>query len=412
MQLVLHAPFGSRVNRAWGLALRKRFCRQFNFELQAAATEDARAALTRSAALVPAGDRLPLPPAGDGARHPGPGAARRPDVRHPLALERHDRAGPAAESAADARCRRSSSGWRRRTSSPPPSPTPPPVWRTSRAIVRSPIIPLVRQTIDDCLHEVMDLDGLIAMLHRIQAGEIRCVARDLPEPSPLAHEILNARPYAFPRRRTARGATHPGGVHAPCVRARLRRRSRRARSGEPSSGCGTRSGPRCARRRAARRPAHLRLPDPGGNCGGRVDASWTPWLDEPSGREERPSIVIAEADLRARACRWCSRGADRRGKGAARRRRGPRVRRPRSCCGDESGSLARVTAAALAVSLGVSEAETEHGPGRARGRRVWCCAGGSPRARRSGGRSSGASGGFWPGSIGTRSTASVRRSSR
>src|SRR5256712_10015697 len=41
MQLVLHAPFGSRVNRAWGLALRKRFCRSFNFELQAAATEDA-----------------------------------------------------------------------------------------------------------------------------------------------------------------------------------------------------------------------------------------------------------------------------------------------------------------------------------------------------------------------------------
>ena len=40
MQLVIHAPFGSRINRAWGLALRKRFCRKFNFELQAAATED------------------------------------------------------------------------------------------------------------------------------------------------------------------------------------------------------------------------------------------------------------------------------------------------------------------------------------------------------------------------------------
>ena len=41
MQLVIHAPFGSRINRAWGLALRKRFCRQFNFELQAAATDEA-----------------------------------------------------------------------------------------------------------------------------------------------------------------------------------------------------------------------------------------------------------------------------------------------------------------------------------------------------------------------------------
>jgi len=55
----------------------------------------------------------------------------------------------------------------------------------------------VRQTIDDCVHEVMDLDGLIAVLRRIHAGEIRCIARDLPEPSPLASEILNAKPYAF-----------------------------------------------------------------------------------------------------------------------------------------------------------------------------------------------------------------------
>jgi ATP-dependent Lhr-like helicase len=57
--------------------------------------------------------------------------------------------------------------------------------------------PLVRQTIDDCIHEVMDLDRLTEVLRRIQADEIRLVARDLPEPSPLAHEILNARPYAF-----------------------------------------------------------------------------------------------------------------------------------------------------------------------------------------------------------------------
>ena len=40
MQLIIHAPFGGRINKAWGLALRKRFCRSFNFELQAAATDD------------------------------------------------------------------------------------------------------------------------------------------------------------------------------------------------------------------------------------------------------------------------------------------------------------------------------------------------------------------------------------
>ncbi len=57
--------------------------------------------------------------------------------------------------------------------------------------------PLVRQTIDDCVHEIMDLDLLTGLLRRIHAGEINYIARDLPEPSPLAHEILNARPYAF-----------------------------------------------------------------------------------------------------------------------------------------------------------------------------------------------------------------------
>ena len=55
----------------------------------------------------------------------------------------------------------------------------------------------MRQTIDDCVHEVMDLDLLTTLLRTIHAGEIEYVARDLPEPSPLAHEILNARPYAF-----------------------------------------------------------------------------------------------------------------------------------------------------------------------------------------------------------------------
>src|SRR6185369_4229613 len=57
--------------------------------------------------------------------------------------------------------------------------------------------PLVNQVVRDCLHEAMDFDGLSAVLARIHAGEIRCVARDTTEPSPLSHEILNARPYSF-----------------------------------------------------------------------------------------------------------------------------------------------------------------------------------------------------------------------
>jgi len=56
---------------------------------------------------------------------------------------------------------------------------------------------LVSQTVRDCLEEAMDFAGLSGVLTRIHAGGLRLVTRDTPEPSPLAHEILNARPYAF-----------------------------------------------------------------------------------------------------------------------------------------------------------------------------------------------------------------------
>ncbi len=196
MQLVLHAPFGSRVNRAWGLALRKRFCRQFNFELQAAATEDAVLLslgpqhsfplesvfrflhpdtvgdiLVQALLDAPmfgthwrwnASISLALPRSRGGRRVP-------PQIQR---MEAEDLLAAAFPDAAA--CLENIPGDR-----------------------EVPNHPLVRQTIDDCLHEVMDLDGLIAVLRRIYSGEIRCIARDLPEPSPLAHEILNARPYAF-----------------------------------------------------------------------------------------------------------------------------------------------------------------------------------------------------------------------
>jgi ATP-dependent helicase Lhr and Lhr-like helicase len=196
MQLVLHAPFGSRVNRAWGLALRKRFCRSFNFELQAAATEDAillslgpqhsfpletvfrflhpdtvGEILVQALLDAPmfgahwrwnASIALALPRSRGGRRVP-------PQIQR---MEAEDLLAAAFPDAAA--CLENIPGDR-----------------------EIPDHPLVRQTIDDCLHEVMDLDGLVAVLRRIHSGEIRCIARDLPEPSPLAHEILNAKPYAF-----------------------------------------------------------------------------------------------------------------------------------------------------------------------------------------------------------------------
>ena len=118
MQLVLHAPFGSRVNKAWGLALRKRFCRQFNFELQAAATEDGLLLSLGPQHSFPLAGRLPLSAPGDRARRAGPGVPRRAGVPDPLALEHDHLARGAAEpqrqegaaaAAADAR-RRSDGG--------------------------------------------------------------------------------------------------------------------------------------------------------------------------------------------------------------------------------------------------------------------------------------------------------------
>jgi ATP-dependent Lhr-like helicase len=96
MQLVIHSPHGSRLNRAWGLALRKRFCRQFNFELQAAATEDAIQLSLSTRHSFRARRGRALPALGDRAARADAGAARRAAVRRALALERDHRARAAA----------------------------------------------------------------------------------------------------------------------------------------------------------------------------------------------------------------------------------------------------------------------------------------------------------------------------
>jgi ATP-dependent helicase Lhr and Lhr-like helicase len=196
MQLVLHAPFGSRINRAWGLALRKRFCRSFNFELQAAATDDAivislgtqhsfpldevfrylnsktvRALLIQALLDAPmftirwrwnATRSLAVPRFRGGAKIAAP--LQRMESENLLAAVFPDQLACLEHIVGD------------------------------REI---PDHPLVKQTIDDCLTEAMDIDGLEQVLRKIESEEIRCIARDLPEPSPLAAEILNARPYAF-----------------------------------------------------------------------------------------------------------------------------------------------------------------------------------------------------------------------
>jgi ATP-dependent Lhr-like helicase len=196
MQLVIHAPFGARLNRAFGLALRKRFCRAFNFELQAAATEDAivlSLGETHSFALEEVTRFLNSRTVAD--------VLVQAVLDAPLFTTRWRWNASIALAVKRARA-----GKR----------TPAPLQRMAAedliAVVfpdqiacaenlkgerEIPDHPLVRQTLDDCLHEAMDVDGLVALLNAIETGARHVTTRDLPQPSPLAQEILNARPYAF-----------------------------------------------------------------------------------------------------------------------------------------------------------------------------------------------------------------------
>jgi ATP-dependent helicase Lhr and Lhr-like helicase len=196
MQLVLHAPFGSRVNKAWGLALRKRFCRQFNFELQAAATEDG--------LMLSLGPQHSFP-LSDVFRYLHPETTR--DVLVQAFLD-----APVFETRWRWNATLSLAVPRRRGGRK----VAPQVQRMLAADLLASVFPdaaaclenipgdreipdhpLVSQTVRDCLEEAMDLEGLRAVLARIHRGDVTLVARDTPEPSVFAHEILNAKPYAF-----------------------------------------------------------------------------------------------------------------------------------------------------------------------------------------------------------------------
>jgi ATP-dependent Lhr-like helicase len=196
MHLVIHAPYGNRINRALGLMLRKRFCRAFNFELQAAATEDAivlSLGETHSFAL----DQLPRFLNSRSAE----GVLVQALLDAPLFITRWRWNASIALAV-----RRARAGKR----------VPAPLQRMAAedllAIVfpdqlacaenvvgerEIPDHPLVRQTLYDCLHEAMDLDGLISLLSAMEQGRVQVIARDLPHPSPLALEVLSARPYAY-----------------------------------------------------------------------------------------------------------------------------------------------------------------------------------------------------------------------
>src|SRR5690606_14947137 len=195
MQLVIHSPFGSRINRAWGLALRKRFCRTFNFELQAAATEDTIIlSLTTAHSFELA----------EVAKYLHPNTAREILVQAMLDSPMF------------------TTRWRWDASIALALPRfrggkkiPPQIARMNAEDLMAAVFPdqvacgenivgdrqvpdhpLVQQTVRDCLEEAMDFEGFRQLLLGLQSGAVEVEARELPEPSPAALAVLSARPYA------------------------------------------------------------------------------------------------------------------------------------------------------------------------------------------------------------------------
>jgi ATP-dependent Lhr-like helicase len=197
-QLVVHAPFGARINRAWGLALRKRFCVGFDFELQAAANDDAMLLSIGPNNSFPLEAMFDLVKPGNVqesveqallvANAPMWGARWRWNATRALAILRQRQ------------------GKR----------VPPPIQRMKAddlmaavfpvlvacqenlsGPIELPDHPLTRQTMNDCLYEAMDIDGLKDVLERVERGEIQYHSKDTTEPSPMAHEILNSKPYTY-----------------------------------------------------------------------------------------------------------------------------------------------------------------------------------------------------------------------
>jgi ATP-dependent Lhr-like helicase len=196
MQLVVHAPFGGRVNRAFGLALRKRFCVRFDFELQAAADDNACVLSMGPQHSFPLEDAFKFVRAGN----------LRPSLEQAILYAPMWGTRWRWNTTRALQILRNNAGRQ----------VPPPIQRMRADDLLAAVFPqqvgcqenisgplelpdhpLIRQTVTDCLHEAMDVDRLQGILERIERGEIRLHARDTTEPSPFAHEILNGKPYTY-----------------------------------------------------------------------------------------------------------------------------------------------------------------------------------------------------------------------
>ncbi|MEZ4296899.1 MAG: hypothetical protein R3B70_18175 [Polyangiaceae bacterium] len=196
-QLVLHAPFGARINRAWGLALRKRFCRTFDFELQAVATDDG--------VLFSLGPQhsFPLEAVFEMVEPEAlPEILTQAALQAPLFGTRFRWNATRALAVLRSRAGKKVPPFKMRMASDDLLAAVFPEQQGCQdnhggAPIEPPDHPLVNETLRDCLTEWMDLDGLAAVLRALGDGTIATRAVETPEPSVLSHEILNANPYAF-----------------------------------------------------------------------------------------------------------------------------------------------------------------------------------------------------------------------
>jgi ATP-dependent Lhr-like helicase len=196
MQLILHAPFGGRVNKAWGLALRKRFCRGFNFELQAAATDNGINISLAEQHSFPLSDVFQFL-----TEQTAKGLLEQAAIASPIFKTRWRwAANRSLQLLRMSRGKRIAPQIQRTRSDDLLAsvfPQAAACFETIVGDIQIPDHPLVNEVMQDVLQEAMDLEGLNEVLRGIASGAIRCLAVDTPVPSQFAHELLNANPYAF-----------------------------------------------------------------------------------------------------------------------------------------------------------------------------------------------------------------------
>jgi ATP-dependent helicase Lhr and Lhr-like helicase len=196
MQLILHAPFGGRINKAFGLALRKRFCRGFNFELQAAATDNGINISLAEQHSFPLSDVFHFL-----TEHTAKELLEQASIASPIFKNRWRwAAGRSLQLLRMSKGRRIAPQIQRTRSEDLMAsvfPQAAACFETIVGDIQIPDHPLVNEVMQDVLQEAMDLEGLIELLRGIKEGTIRCLAIDTPTPSVFAHELLNANPYAY-----------------------------------------------------------------------------------------------------------------------------------------------------------------------------------------------------------------------